>query len=151
MPEQSLEDAARAAERIRRAIESLRLQYPTPSGPTVLTISAGIALLGRGAALRRQDEVCQGGRRRALPRQGSRPQPSRGHPARVLRVQVDVRRQVFQATVDQERDDGGIRPQRLGHSHEPIGYAVGEPMVIPTAGGRQGKNDAAARVCPNGS
>jgi diguanylate cyclase (GGDEF)-like protein len=50
MPEQSLEGAARAAERIRRAIEDLGLHYPTPSGPQVLTVSAGIALLGRGAA-----------------------------------------------------------------------------------------------------
>jgi diguanylate cyclase (GGDEF)-like protein len=50
MPEQSLEGAARAAERIRRAIEDLGLHYPTPSGPQVLTMSAGVALLGRGAA-----------------------------------------------------------------------------------------------------
>jgi diguanylate cyclase (GGDEF)-like protein len=56
MPEQPLEDAARAAERIRRAIEDLRLCFPTSSGPQVLTISAGIALLGRGAA-RDADEV----------------------------------------------------------------------------------------------
>jgi diguanylate cyclase (GGDEF)-like protein len=50
MPEQSLEGAARAAERIRSGIEDLRLQHPTPTGPQVLTISAGVALLGRGAA-----------------------------------------------------------------------------------------------------
>jgi len=56
MPEQSLEGAVSAAERIRRAIEELRLHYPTPTGPQVLTISAGIALLGRGAA-HDEDEV----------------------------------------------------------------------------------------------
>lgn len=56
MPEQPLEGAARAAERIRRAVEDLQLRYPTPSGPRVLTISAGIALLGRSAA-HDQDEV----------------------------------------------------------------------------------------------
>jgi diguanylate cyclase (GGDEF)-like protein len=50
MPEQPLEGAARAAERIQRAVEDLELRYPTPSGPRVLTISAGTALLGRGAA-----------------------------------------------------------------------------------------------------
>ena len=50
MPEQPLEGAARAAERMRRAVEDLQLRYPTPSGPQVLTISAGIALLGRSAA-----------------------------------------------------------------------------------------------------
>ncbi len=56
MPEQPLEGAARAAERSRCAIEELRLHYPTPSGPQVLTISAGIALLGRSAA-HDEDEV----------------------------------------------------------------------------------------------
>jgi diguanylate cyclase (GGDEF)-like protein len=50
LPEQPLEWAARTAERIRRAVEDLQLRYPTPSGPRVLTISAGIALLGRSAA-----------------------------------------------------------------------------------------------------
>jgi len=50
MPEQSLEGAARAAERIRRTIEDLRLHYQAASGDRVLTISAGIALLGRSAA-----------------------------------------------------------------------------------------------------
>jgi len=50
MPEQSLEGGARGAERIRRAVEALQLHYPTPNGPQVLTISAGIALLGRGQA-----------------------------------------------------------------------------------------------------
>jgi len=34
----------------------LQLHYPTPSGPQVLTISAGIALLGRGAA-HDEDEI----------------------------------------------------------------------------------------------
>jgi len=56
MPEQSLEGGARVAERIRGAIEALQLQYPTPGGPQVLTISAGIALLGRGAA-HDEDEI----------------------------------------------------------------------------------------------
>jgi diguanylate cyclase (GGDEF)-like protein len=56
MPDQSLEGAARAAERIRRVIGDLRLPFPTPSGPQVLTISAGTALLGRGAA-HDEDEV----------------------------------------------------------------------------------------------
>ena len=56
MPEQPLEGAARTAERIGRAVEDLQLQYPTPSGPQVLTISAGIALLGRSAA-HGEDEV----------------------------------------------------------------------------------------------
>jgi len=56
MPEQSLEGGARVAERIRGAIEALQLHYPTPSGPQVLTISAGIALLGRGAA-HDEDEI----------------------------------------------------------------------------------------------
>ncbi|HUZ69024.1 MAG TPA: GGDEF domain-containing protein [Candidatus Saccharimonadales bacterium] len=50
MPEQSLDGGARVAERIRDAIEALQLHYPTPGGPQVLTTSAGIALLGRGAA-----------------------------------------------------------------------------------------------------
>jgi len=50
MPEQSLEGGARGAERIRRAVEALQLHHPTPNGPQVLTISAGIALLGRGQA-----------------------------------------------------------------------------------------------------
>ena len=50
MPEQTVEAGARAAERIRRAIEALQLRYPTPSGPQVLTISGGVALLGRGEA-----------------------------------------------------------------------------------------------------
>jgi diguanylate cyclase (GGDEF)-like protein len=56
MPEQPLEGAARAAERMQRAVEDLQLRYPTPSGPRVLTISAGIALLGRSAA-HDEDEV----------------------------------------------------------------------------------------------
>lgn len=56
MPTQPLEGAARTAERIRRAVEDLQLRYPTPSGPKVLTISVGIALLGRSAA-RGGDEV----------------------------------------------------------------------------------------------
>jgi diguanylate cyclase (GGDEF)-like protein len=56
MPEQPLEGAARAAERIQRAVEDLELRYPTPSGPRVLTISAGTALLGRSAA-HDEDEV----------------------------------------------------------------------------------------------
>jgi two-component system chemotaxis response regulator CheY len=56
MPEQSLEGGARAAERIRCAIEALQLQYPTPRGPQVLTISAGIALLGRTQA-HDEDEI----------------------------------------------------------------------------------------------
>ncbi len=56
MPEQSLEGGARVAERIRGAIEALQLHYPTPSGPQTLTISAGIALLGRGAA-HDEDEI----------------------------------------------------------------------------------------------
>ena len=56
MPEQAFEGAARAAERMRRAVEDLQLRYPTPSGPYVLTMSAGIALLGRGAA-QDEDEV----------------------------------------------------------------------------------------------
>ncbi|MHB8490144.1 MAG: GGDEF domain-containing protein [Candidatus Dormibacteria bacterium] len=56
MPEQSLEGGARAAERIRCAIEGLQLQYPTPRGPKVLTISAGIALLGRSQA-HDEDEI----------------------------------------------------------------------------------------------
>jgi diguanylate cyclase (GGDEF)-like protein len=49
MPEQALEGASRAAERMRRAVEDLGLHYPTPGGPQVLTISVGIGLLGRGA------------------------------------------------------------------------------------------------------
>jgi diguanylate cyclase (GGDEF)-like protein len=56
MPDQALEGAARAAERIRKAVEDLQLRYPTPTGPQVLTISAGIALLGRSAA-HDEDEV----------------------------------------------------------------------------------------------
>lgn len=56
MPEQPLEGAARAAERMQQAVEDLQLRYPTPSGPQVLTISAGIALLGRSAA-HDEDEV----------------------------------------------------------------------------------------------
>jgi diguanylate cyclase (GGDEF)-like protein len=56
MPEQPLEGASRTAERIRRAVADLQLRYPTPSGPQVLTISAGIALLGRSAA-HDEDEV----------------------------------------------------------------------------------------------
>jgi diguanylate cyclase (GGDEF)-like protein len=56
MPEQPLEGAARATERMQRAVEDLQLRYPTPSGSQVLTISAGIALLGRNAA-RDEDEV----------------------------------------------------------------------------------------------
>jgi len=82
MPEQPLAGAARAAERMQRAVEDLRLRYPTPSGPQVLTISAGIALLGRSAA-HDEDEVLrqadaelyrakQAGRNRvALPRLSS--------------------------------------------------------------------------------
>jgi len=56
MPEQHLEGAARAAERMRRAVANLQLRYPTPSGSQVLTISAGVALLGRSAA-HDEDEV----------------------------------------------------------------------------------------------
>jgi diguanylate cyclase (GGDEF)-like protein len=56
MPEQPFEGAARAAERMRQAVEDLQLRYPTPSGSQVLTISAGIALLGRNAA-HDEDEV----------------------------------------------------------------------------------------------
>jgi diguanylate cyclase (GGDEF)-like protein len=56
LPEQHLEGAARTVERLRRAVEDLQLRYPTPSGPKVLTISAGVALMGRSAA-RDEDEV----------------------------------------------------------------------------------------------
>ncbi|HVC43022.1 MAG TPA: GGDEF domain-containing protein [Candidatus Saccharimonadales bacterium] len=56
MPEQSLEGGARVAERIRCAIEALQFHYPTSNGPQVLTISAGVALLGRGAA-HDEDEI----------------------------------------------------------------------------------------------
>jgi diguanylate cyclase (GGDEF)-like protein len=56
MPEQALEGAARTADRIRQAVADLGLRYPTPGGPQVLTISAGVALLGRSAA-RDGDEV----------------------------------------------------------------------------------------------
>ena len=56
MPQQPLEGAARVAERIRRAVADLQLRYPSPSGPRVLTISAGVALLGRSAA-HDEDEV----------------------------------------------------------------------------------------------
>jgi diguanylate cyclase (GGDEF)-like protein len=56
MPEQPLEGAARAAARMQRAVAELELRYPTPSGPQLLTISAGIALLGRSAA-HDEDEV----------------------------------------------------------------------------------------------
>jgi len=56
MPAQPRSGAARASERMRRAVEDLQLQYPRPSGPQVLTISAGIALLGRSAA-HDEDEV----------------------------------------------------------------------------------------------
>lgn len=51
MPEQDIDGAARAAERIRAAVERLDLRYQTTAGPQVLTISAGVALLGRTAAL----------------------------------------------------------------------------------------------------
>ncbi len=47
MPRQSVEDAARAAGRILAAIEELHLGYPSPNGRRVLTISAGVALLGQ--------------------------------------------------------------------------------------------------------
>jgi diguanylate cyclase (GGDEF)-like protein len=56
MPEQPLAAAARVAERIRQTVENLQLAYPTPSGPRALTISVGIALLGRSAA-HDEDEV----------------------------------------------------------------------------------------------
>ena len=86
MPVQPLPGAARAVERMRRAIEDLQLQYPRPSGPQVLTISAGIALLGRSAAhdedeiLRRADaelyRAKEAGRNRvALPRLSTDPSP----------------------------------------------------------------------------
>lgn len=47
MPEQTLEGGRRAAERLRVAVEALGLRHPTSSGERVLTISAGVALLGR--------------------------------------------------------------------------------------------------------
>ena len=56
MPEQSLEAAEQAVERIQRAIEDLGLQFPTPRDAQVLTISAGVALLGHGAS-HDEDEV----------------------------------------------------------------------------------------------
>jgi diguanylate cyclase (GGDEF)-like protein len=56
MSEQPVEAAALTAGRLRRAVKNLQLHYPTPSGPRVLTITAGIALLGRNAA-RTEDEV----------------------------------------------------------------------------------------------
>jgi diguanylate cyclase (GGDEF)-like protein len=56
MPEQAIEGAAQAAERLRDAVERLELRYPTRAGQVTLTISAGVALLGREAA-RDADDV----------------------------------------------------------------------------------------------
>ncbi len=57
MPEQTLDGGTRAAERIRRAVEALGLEYPTPGGRRVLTISAGVAQIGRGTAPDADDVV----------------------------------------------------------------------------------------------
>jgi diguanylate cyclase (GGDEF)-like protein len=51
MPGQTLAAAAGAAERLRIAVEGLGLHYPAPMGARPLTISAGVAVLGRGASL----------------------------------------------------------------------------------------------------
>jgi diguanylate cyclase (GGDEF)-like protein len=50
MPEQTLAGAEQAAQRLRGAVEDLGLRYPTGGGSRPLTISAGVALLGRTAA-----------------------------------------------------------------------------------------------------
>jgi diguanylate cyclase (GGDEF)-like protein len=51
MPEQGLAGACQAAERLRVAVAECELSYPIDGGTRVLTISAGVALLGRRAAL----------------------------------------------------------------------------------------------------
>jgi diguanylate cyclase (GGDEF)-like protein len=56
MPDETLEGAAEAAERLRLAVESLGLRYPTPTGSRPLTVSAGVASLGQWAA-RDPDEL----------------------------------------------------------------------------------------------
>ena len=57
MPEQTIEGAARAAERFRDAVERLQLRRGTPTGHHVLTISAGVAMLGERVAHDAEDAL----------------------------------------------------------------------------------------------
>ncbi len=50
LPEQGEETAAVAAERLRRAVEDLAIPHPGIADHTVVTISAGVAVLGRSEA-----------------------------------------------------------------------------------------------------
>jgi len=81
MPEQGADEAARAAERLRVAVESLAIECPTSKGSTVLTVSAGIAILGGSggvdALLRQSDaalyEAKRRGRNRVIAYNGRAP------------------------------------------------------------------------------
>jgi two-component system chemotaxis response regulator CheY len=61
LPEQSLSEAASGMERVRRAVESLRIAHAPTAGSEFVTISVGIALLDAGSSgaiedwLRRSD------------------------------------------------------------------------------------------------
>ncbi|HEX2182857.1 MAG TPA: diguanylate cyclase [Rubrobacteraceae bacterium] len=50
LPEQSLESAAAIADRLRRAVEDLRIPHEAKDPPGVVTISAGVAALPAGGA-----------------------------------------------------------------------------------------------------
>jgi two-component system cell cycle response regulator len=50
LPEQSLESAAAIADRLRRAVENLRIPHEAKNPPGVVTISAGVAALPAGGA-----------------------------------------------------------------------------------------------------
>jgi len=50
LPEQSLESAAAIADRLRRAVENLRIPHEAKDPPGVVTISAGVAALPAGGA-----------------------------------------------------------------------------------------------------
>ncbi len=89
MPEQGADKAARAAERLRVAVESLGIERPTPKGSTVLTVSAGIAVLGGSggvdALLRQADaalyEAKRRGRNRVFAHNGRAPGGHRRRPS----------------------------------------------------------------------
>ena len=48
LPEQTLESAAPAAERLRRSVEGLAITHETRTPPGVVTISVGLATISRG-------------------------------------------------------------------------------------------------------
>jgi diguanylate cyclase (GGDEF)-like protein len=50
LPEQSLESAASIADRLRQAVEGLRIPHEAKSPPEVVTVSAGVATLPAGSA-----------------------------------------------------------------------------------------------------